>query len=114
MRLRLRVSPILPLVLLIVDVLQTIVDYKVREHVHNTYWRAGIKVVLIGVAFTIAAGWVAPGLTALLKRLRKETATAAGEIGLWGFYAIAYGGIFYVYLVLERFGPSALLPASLK
>jgi hypothetical protein len=111
---RLRVSPIVPLVLLVVAVLETIVQYKVQQRVHDVYWRAAIKVVLTGFAFTVAANWVAPALTSVLRALRKETASAAGRIGLWAFYALAYGGVFYVYLVLERFGPPALLPASLR
>jgi hypothetical protein len=114
MRFRLRVSPVVPLVLLVVDVLEQIAEFEVKRHVHDTYKRTAIIVVLIGLAFTIGANLVAPTLTNVLHKLRKESASAAGRIGLWAFYGLAYGAIYYVFLVIDRFGPQALLPASLR
>src|SRR5256885_2320641 len=43
---RWRISLIVPLILLVVALLETIVMYKVRQHVHDVFWRTVIVVVL--------------------------------------------------------------------
>jgi uncharacterized membrane protein len=104
---------IIPLVLCVVAILQDIAMYKMRQHIHNVYQRAGLVLLLNGVLFGIAAAFVAPRLRKLFERLGKES-RSVGELGLWIFYAAAYGLLFYVYLVIEKYGIATLLPKSMR
>jgi hypothetical protein len=113
MAFRSRTALIIPLVLCVVAILQDVVMYKMRQHIHNVYQRAGFVLLLNGVLFGIAAAFVAPRLQKLFQRIGKES-RVAGDLGLWIFYAGAYGLLFYVYVVIERHGVAALLPASLR
>jgi hypothetical protein len=107
-------SLIIPLVLLVVALLEGLITYKVREHVHDVYWRAGIVMVLIGVGFSVAVGWVAPWLANALHRVRGQSHHEAGSLGLWVFYALTYGALFYAYVLVEQHGSAALLPHSMR
>jgi hypothetical protein len=109
-----RTALIVPLVLLVVTLLEDIVTYKVRQHIHDIYWRAAIILALTGVGFAVAANWVAPWLKTLLTTARKHSKSGGGKLGIWLFYAAAYGALFYAYLVIERRGAGGLLPASLR
>lgn len=111
---RSRTALIIPLVLLVVTLLEDIVMYKVRQHVRDVYWRAGIMLVLTGVGFAIAAGYVGPWLEELFTSARKGGRQLGGKLGIWLFYAVTYGTLYYAYLVMERRGPGGLLPASLR
>ena len=113
MLLRRKATLIIPLVLCVVAILQDVVMYKMRQHVHNVYQRAAIVLLFNGVLFGIAAAFIAPRLQKFLQRLGKES-KAAGDIGIWIFYVGAYGLLFYVYLVIEKYGVATLLPASLR
>ena len=113
MSFRSRTTLVLPLVLLVVALLETIVTFKVHEHVHDVLLRTAIIVALVGIGFTIATGWVAPGLAKLLHRLRAESASV-GVLGIWVFYAMCYGLVFYLYYVVEKYGAAELLPKSLR
>jgi hypothetical protein len=105
---------IMPLVLLSVALLEEVVTYKVRQHVPQVHQRVAIIMALNAFAFVAAAGWIAPWLRDLLSSARKGSKQGAGRIGLWIFYALAYGAVFYAYLVVERHGPGSLLPPSLR
>ena len=105
---------IVPLVLLVVVVFEEIMTYKVRQHVRDVYARAAIILVLNAFAFGLAAGWLSPRLRDHLKNLRQRSDRMAGAIGLWVFYGLAYGALFYAFLVMERHGPAGLLPAWLR
>jgi len=105
---------IVPIVLLVFVLLQEIVTYKVRQHVRDIHVRVAVIVVLNAFAFGFAAGWLTPWLRDLLKSARKRSNLMAGSIGLWTFYLVAYGALFYAFLVLERHGAAGLLPASLR
>ena len=107
-----KLSLIIPLVLCVVALFEQVVTYKVRQHVHDVYWRAAIVLVLTGLGFAIAAGWIAPWLAEVLRRLRYESHSDGGTVGLWVFYALIYGVVFYAYYVVERSGPGGLLPPS--
>ena len=109
-----RTALIVPLVLLVVTLLEDIAMYKVRQHVRDIYWRAGIILVLTGVGFAFAAGYVAPWLKGLFATARKHSRSGGGKLGIWLFYAAAYGALYYAYLVIERRGAGGLLPASLR
>ena len=102
----------LPLVLLTVSLLENIVSYKLRQHVPNIYARTALSLVLYGSAFAIAGGWVSPEIKKVLVSARKTTRQSAGATGTWLFFALAYGLIYWAYLVLERQGPGGLLPAA--
>jgi len=110
---RRRTALIIPLVLCAVAILQDVAMYKMRQHIHDVYQRAALVLLLNGVLFGIAAAFVAPRLQKLLTRIGKES-RAAGDIGLWIFYAGAYGLLFYIYVVIEKHGVAALLPASIR
>ena len=111
---RSRTFLIVPLVLLVVTLFQDIVTYKVRQHVVDLRSRAAIIVVLNAFAFGIAAGWVGPWLKELFARVRKSSRKTAGDVGIWVFYAAAYGALYYAFFIVERYGPGGLLPASLR
>jgi hypothetical protein len=107
-----RTAPILPLVLLIVTLLQDLATYKIRQHVADVPLRVGIIVVMVGVAYAIAGDWLGPWIKRLLTTARQGSRQGAGALGLWIFYAAAYGAVYWAYLLVERRGPAALLPAA--
>lgn len=105
---------IMPLVLLLVVLLEELMTYQVRRHVRDVHLRVTAIMLLNAFAFVLAAGWIAPWLRDALSRVRKGTRRTAGELGLWAFYALGYGALFYAYYVVEQDGIAALLPASLR
>ena len=109
-----RTALIVPLVLLVVTLLEDIATYKVRQHVHDIYLRAAIILVLTGIGFALAAGYVGPWIKEVFALARKHSRTGGGKLGIWLFYAAAYGALYYAYLVIEQRGPAGLLPASLR
>jgi uncharacterized membrane protein len=111
---RSRTALIVPLVLLVVALLEDIAMYKLRQHVRDIYLRTGIILVLTGVGFALAAAYVGPWLKDTFSKARKGSKSGAGTIGIWAFYAGAYGLLYYAYLVMERHGAGALLPVSLR
>jgi len=113
MLLRSRTMFIVPLVLCVVAIFQDILLYKMRQHVKDMYERAAIVLLLNGVLFGIAAAFLAPRMQKFLMTLGKES-KRAGTIGIWIFYVGAYGLLFYVYLVIEKYGIASLLPKSLR
>jgi hypothetical protein len=114
LRFRSRTLLIVPIVLLVFTLFEDILTYKVRQHVHNLYARAAVILVLNAFVFGFAAGWLSPRLRALLQTLRTGTRRTAGTIGLWTFYALAYGALYYAFLIVERHGTAGLLPASMR
>jgi hypothetical protein len=109
---RRRVALILPAVLLLVNLVETIASYKVRQHVRDVHLRAATALLLYGVAFVIAAEWVSPWLKQTLTKTRRDSIRHAGTVGLVVFYAAAYGGLYYAYLLCELHGPASLLPRA--
>ena len=108
---RSRTTWILPLVLSVVALLENIVTYKVDHVVHGVRLRAAIVFALNGIGFGIGAGLVAPALGRVLGKLHRESSDA-GTVFTWIFYAMTYGLVFYAYLLMEKYGPGGLLPAS--
>jgi uncharacterized membrane protein len=111
---RSRTALIVPLVLLVVALLEDIAMYKLRQHVRDIYARTGLVLVLTGVGFALAAGFVGPWVKDTFASARKGSKWGGGKLGIWMFYAAAYGALYYAYLVIERRGPGALLPVSLR
>jgi len=110
-----RTALIIPLVLLVVSLLEDIAMYKVRQHIREIHIRVAIIIVLTGVGFALAAGYVAPWLQSVFTSARKKGGKwGGGKIGIWLFYIGAYGLLYYAYFVIERSGPGALLPSSLR
>ncbi len=109
-----RATPILtlPLVLLTVSLLENVVTYKLRQHVANVYWRTALSLVLYGSALALASGWLGPAVRNVFVGARKVSRQNAGTAGVWLFFAVAYGLLYWAYLTLERGGPAALLPAA--
>jgi hypothetical protein len=102
----------LPLVLLTVGLLEDVASYKVRQHVPDLHWRVAITLVLYGAAFAIAADWVAPAVKRVLVSARQSSKRGGGLLGVWAFFVLAYGLLYWAYLVVERHGPGGLLPAA--
>lgn len=100
----------MPLVLLVVSLLEDVITYEVRRHVPDRYTRVATIMVLNAFAFVLAAGWLAPWLRDLLGTVRSGSKRGGGHLGLWLFYAAAYGAVFYAYLVVDRHGPGGLVP----
>src|SRR5262245_44723818 len=98
-----RTALILPLVLATVALLEEIATYKVRQHVRDVYLRAGIVLLLNGAAFAIAATWLSPWIRRALTSARR-TSREVGTAALWIFYGVAYGALFYAYLIAETRG----------
>jgi|HubBroStandDraft_1064217.scaffolds.fasta_scaffold11303_6 hypothetical protein len=109
---RKRAALILPAILLVVNLVESIVTYKVRQHVPDAHVRAAVALLLYGAAFVIAADWVSPWLERTLTKTRRDSARHAGTMGLLLFYAVAYGGIYYAYLLYDLHGPASLLPRA--
>lgn len=109
--LRSRIALILPLVLITVALLEDVATYKVRQHVRDVHLRVGIILLLNGLAFAVAANWIGPWLQRWLRKARRAGEHGAGAVGLWVFYAAAYGALYWAYLVVERRGAGGLLPA---
>jgi hypothetical protein len=105
---------ILPLVLLVVALFEEILTYKVRQHVRDIYVRAAIIVLFNAFAFGIAAGWLVPHIRSLFASARRGSSRTAGTIGLFAFYVVAYGALYYAYVVVERDGAGGLLPKFLR
>jgi hypothetical protein len=111
---RSRTALIVPLVLLVVALLEDIAMYKLRQHVRDIYWRTALILILTGAGFALAAGYVSPWLQSVFASARKGSKSGAGRFGIWIFYGLAYGALYYAYLVMERRGAGGLLPASLR
>ena len=105
-----RTMLIVPLVLLVVVILEDIAVYKIRQHIRDVEVRAAMVMLLQGVGFAIAALWVAPRIKDLLVSGRRGSRWAGGKLGIWLFYAIAYGALYLAFLQLERHGAAGLLP----
>ena len=103
----------MPLVLCVIALLESIVIYKVHQHVRDDRARAAITLVLNGIGFGIGAAFIAPWFAKVLRQLHRES-SEAGSLFTWIFLALCYGLVFYAYLVVERYGPGGLLPASLR
>jgi hypothetical protein len=112
--LRKRTVLVLPAVLLSVNLLEYIATYKARQHVHDIRLRAAIAVALYGVAFAVAAEYVSPWLRRVLTATRRDSHRHGGTLGLLLFYVCVYGALYYAYFVVEKRGPAALLPPSLR
>jgi hypothetical protein len=108
---RSRIAWTVPLVLCVIALLENVVTYKVHEHIHDPRGRAAIVLALNGIGFGVGAAFIAPGITRLVRQLDRES-SQAGSLFTIAFYALAYGLVFYAYLVQERYGTGALLPAS--
>jgi hypothetical protein len=111
---RKRTILVLPAVLLTVNLLEYIATYKARQHVRDIRVRAAIAVALYGVAFAVGAEYVTPWLRRVFTATRSGTRRHAGAMGLLLFYVAVYGALYYAYLVVEKRGPAALLPATLR
>lgn len=110
---RSRSAWIVPLVVCIIALLENIVTFKVHEHVRNAKSRAGIILALNGIGFGVGAAFLAPRIARFLRQLDRES-SAAGTLFTVVFYVLAYGLVYYAYLVTEQYGPGGLLPASLR
>ena len=105
---------ILPGVLLTVALLEEIATYKVRQRVHDVYVRTAIIVAFNGLAFTVAAELVGPWIAQFLAIARRDSHRRGGALGLVLFYGLAYGALYYAYLIDQLHGPGWLLPWALR
>ncbi len=105
---------ILPGVLLTVALFEEIATYKVRQRVHDVYVRTAIIVAFNGIAFTVAAELVGPWIGQFLAIARRDSHRRGGALGLLLFYCLAYGALYYAYLVDQLHGPGWLLPMALR
>ena len=80
----------------------------------DIYLRTGIILVLTGSGSRSPPASSARGSRTRSPRRAKGSKWGGGKLGIWLFYGAAYGAIYYAYLVIERRGPAALLPPSLR
>jgi hypothetical protein len=112
--LRKRTILLLPAVLLTINLLEDVATYKARQHVRDVHLRVAISLLLYGLAFAVGAEWVTPWLQHVLTATRRDSRRHAGTMGLFLFYIVIYGGLYFAYSVVEQRGPAALLPAALR
>jgi hypothetical protein len=105
---------VLPAVLLTINLLEHVATYKARQHVHDVHVRVAMSLLLYGLAFAAGAEWLTPGLQRVLTTTRRDSHRQAGTVGLFLFYIVIYGGLYFAYYLLERGGPAALLPVALR
>ncbi len=110
---RSRTAWTVPLVVCVIALLENIVTFKVHEHVRDPRARAAIILALNGIGFGVGAAFVAPWIARVLRGLDRES-SRGGTLFSLAFYMLAYGLVFYAYLVLEQYGPGGLLPTSLR
>jgi hypothetical protein len=111
---RKRDALILPAVLLTVSLFEEAATYKVRQLVHDVYLRSFIVFAFNGVAFAVAAEWISPWIGQFLFTARRDSQRRGGTFGLLLFYGIAYGSLYYAYLVDQKHGAGWLLPMALR
>jgi hypothetical protein len=111
---RLQKALVLPLVVLLVVLLESIAAYEVNRHVANQHARVAILMVLYGAGFSIAAGWVTPWLKRAVVASRRTSHRQGGAAGAWFFFAVTYGLLYYAFYLLQTHGAGALLPAALR
>lgn len=111
---RLQKALVLPLVVLLVVLLEAIAPYEVTRTVANRHLRVAIMMVLYGVGFSVAAGWITPRLKGLVAASRRTSHRQGGSPGVWLFFAAAYGVMYYAFYLLDTRGAAALLPAALR
>jgi hypothetical protein len=109
-----RTIPLLPAVLLTINLLEHVATYKTRQHVSDVHVRVAMSLLLYGLAFAVGAEWVTPRLQRVLTATRSDSRRHAGTVGLFLFYIVIYGALYFAYYVVERHGPAALLPAALR
>jgi hypothetical protein len=112
--LRKRTILVLPAVLLTINLIEYVATYKARQRVHDVHVRVAISLLLYGLAFAVGAEWVTPWLQRVLTATRRDSRRHAGTMGLFLFYVVVYGALYFAYYVVERRGPAALLPAALR
>ena len=111
---RLQKALILPLVVLVVVLLETLAAYQVARVVGSIHARVAILMIMYGVGFAVAAGWITPWLKNLVVASRRTSHRQGGMAGVWLFFVAAYGLVYYAFYLLETRGAAALLPAALR
>jgi hypothetical protein len=112
--LRSRTLLILPAVMLTVALLEDVAMYKLAHHIRSASVRAALDLALFGVAFAVGAEWLTPWIVRVLTAARRHSRREAGSVGIASFYAAAYGGLYWLYVIRETHGVRALLPAWLR
>jgi hypothetical protein len=105
---------ILPAVLLTVSLFEDVATYKVRQVVHNVHVQTLIIFAFNGIAFAVAAEWVSPWIAGFLAHARRDSKRRGGTLGLFVFYVLAYGALYFAYFVDQKHGPGWLLPLALR
>lgn len=103
---------ILPLVILLIVLLEELAEYQMRRHIADPYVRTATTMLLYGIGFSLVAANLGPGLKKILVRVRSGHRKRAGRLGVWLFFALAYGLLFYAYFLLETKGPATLFSSG--
>ena len=111
---RMQKALVLPLVLLLVVLIESMATYWVTRRVTNQHARVAILMVLYGVGFSLAAGWITPWLKRVVVASRKTSHRQGGAAGAWLFFAAAYGLLYWAFYLLQTRGAAALMPAALR
>jgi hypothetical protein len=78
--------------------------------VAHRFLRVAILMVLYGVGFSIAAEWLTPWLKRAVTASRRTSHRQGGSAGVWLFFAVTYGLLYYAFYLLETRGAASLLP----
>jgi len=111
---RIQKALVLPLVLLVVVLLESIASYEVSRHVASRPVRVAFLMVLYGVGFAVAGEWITPWLRSVVAASRRTSQRQGGSAGAWVFFIAAYGVLYWAFYLLETRGVSALLPAAFR
>lgn len=111
---RLQKALVLPLVLLVVVLLESIAAYEVTRRVASPHARVAILMILYGAGFSVAAGWITPWLKRVVIASRRTSHRQGGAAGAWIFFAAAYALLYWAFYLLQTRGAAALLPGALR
>jgi hypothetical protein len=102
---------ILPSCLLLLNVFNQVVGHVAKGRIEP--WIETLIVMLLVLAgSSVTAFLIVPWLAALLRFVFRQSAQNAGGAGELTCAVLYFGGVYWLYYILNVHGPGALVPAS--
>lgn len=102
---------VLPLALLVLELVNDVVLYKL-ETVANIHLRVAIILVVLGAGFALVGVYLAPAVERWLDRVLRTSGRAAGWTGILIVAALMTGGLYYLFFQIHVHGEASVLPES--